>query len=215
MDAYPSNTKKVAAPEKPEKIQKLTTGPVILKKKGFGSRFKDAFTGDDGRGVLEHVLWDVLIPSAKDMIADAGQEALNRALYGDSRSGRRPSPTNYASRYAASTIASRVNYSRPSTISDPREKAKVKSQSVNPTRGQVDFQDIILSTRVEAENIIYKMNEFVDQFEQVTIADLLELVGVTAEFTDQRYGWTDVTGARPRKMRDGYLLDLPAPVQLD
>lgn len=214
MEEFPSNTKKAAVPEKAEKQAQITTGPVILKKKSLGSRFKDAFTGEDGRSVMQHVLWDVLVPSAKDMVADAGQEAINRALYGDSRTSRRPNATNYAAR-SASVLASRVNYSSPSAlIRDPRDAPKSRQQETAPTRGRIDFQEIVLSTRVEAESVIIKMHEFIEQFEQATIADLFDLVGVTGEYTDERFGWVNLEGARPRKVRDGYLLDLPNPIQL-
>lgn len=211
MSEYPSNAKKASVPLKPE-IKKITTGPVILKKKGLGDRLKEAFVGEDGKSVFQHVLWDVLIPSAKDMVADAGIEAINRSLYRDGRGGRRSVMTNYAARSAVSTMASKVNYSTSSLIRDPRDKPR--TQTPAPTQGRVDFQDVILSTRVEADSVIMKLNEFIEQFEQAKVADLFELLGVTSEWTDERFGWTDLSGARPRKVLEGYLLDLPNPIQL-
>ena len=214
MEEFPSNTKSSKVPARPEKAEQVTTGRVIVKKKGLGSRFKDAFTGEDGRGVMEHVLWDVLVPAAKDMVVDAGNEALNRAMYGDSRApSRRGGPINYGR--VSSNIASRVNYNRSALVTDPRERAKEQRKAPIPTTGRVDFQEIILASRIEADEVIQRLNDLINGYEQATIADLFDLVGVTGEYTDEKFGWVNLDGARPRKVRDGYLLDLPNPIQLD
>lgn len=47
------------------------------------------------------------------------------------------------------------------------------------------------------------------------MTDFYNAMGMTAEFTDDNYGWTDLTGIRVRKIRDGYILDLPRTEQLD
>jgi hypothetical protein len=49
----------------------------------------------------------------------------------------------------------------------------------------------------------------VSQYEQATVNDLYELVGVSGNFTDENYGWTDIRGAGITRIRGGYLLDLP------
>jgi len=68
---------------------------------------------------------------------------------------------------------------------------------------------------VEAEEVIDRMFDLVSRYEVVTVADLYELVGVSGEYTDAKWGWTDLRGAAAMRIRDGYLLDLPRPIYLD
>jgi hypothetical protein len=50
---------------------------------------------------------------------------------------------------------------------------------------------------------------------QASISDLYELVGITANFTDNKWGWTDLRSSSVSRARDGYLLNLPRPILLD
>lgn len=222
---FPSNTVKKAAPKTGERqpLEQVTTGKVIVKKAGPGKRFRAIFKGEDGRSVATHVLWDVVIPAAKDLLYDAGQEALGRTLGIDTRGARRGGvggPFNYNT--IGSTLASRVNYSRPGFMTDPRDRQQ-QAQSLpkagppgrNITLGNVTIDDIILSTRIEADDVIGRMHSLIERYGRVTIADLFDLVGVTGEYTDENFGWVDITGARPHRQGTGYRLDLPRPIQID
>jgi hypothetical protein len=55
----------------------------------------------------------------------------------------------------------------------------------------------------------------VSRYESASVADLYELVGLSSVHTDNRWGWTDLTGAGVSRIRGGYLLDLPEPEPLD
>jgi hypothetical protein len=81
-------------------------------------------------------------------------------------------------------------------------------------RSQHDFDDIVLDSRVEAEEVIEKLFEVVSRYGAATVADLYELVGLSTAHTDQKWGWTDVRGAGVSRIRGGYLLDLPDPEPL-
>ena len=48
-----------------------------------------------------------------------------------------------------------------------------------------------------------------------TVADLYELVGVTGEYTDNKYGWDSLGSASVTRVRGGYLVDLPRTRLLD
>ena len=82
-------------------------------------------------------------------------------------------------------------------------------------RGSHDFADIILATRVEAEEVIDKLFSLVSQYEQATVGDLYEMLGVERSFTDEKWGWDDLRGAGVSRISSGYLLDLPRPIPLD
>ena len=46
-----------------------------------------------------------------------------------------------------------------------------------------------------------------------SVADLYGLVGIDSEYTDNKYGWTNLSSASIKATRDGYILDLPRPVR--
>ena len=67
----------------------------------------------------------------------------------------------------------------------------------------------MLETRGEAEEVLARMDELIDMYGQVSVADLYDLVGKTCEYTDNKYGWTNIRNAEPVRVRDGYLLKMP------
>jgi hypothetical protein len=82
-------------------------------------------------------------------------------------------------------------------------------------RAKHDFDEIVLDQRAEAEEVIDRLYDVVSRYEQATVADLYDLVGLSSTHTDHKWGWTDLRGAGVSRIRDGYLLDLPDPEPLD
>lgn len=216
MDEFPANpltggaAPKQKAAEEEKKVEQVTTGQVIVKKPSRMRRLRNSFFGEDGRSVAVHSFNEVVVPAARDMIFDASIDLLGRVLGVENR-GRRVGAGNTAYN-AISTLASKVQYNRPGylqTSSQPEQRKTVT------TRGRVSIDDIILATRVEAEEVIGSMEILIQRFGRVTVADLFDLVGVTGEWTDEKLGWTSLQGARPHRVSNGYLLDLPRLQQLD
>ena len=81
-------------------------------------------------------------------------------------------------------------------------------------RARHDFDEIILESRTEAEEVIDKLYEVISRYESATVADLYQLVGLSSSHTDYKWGWTDIRGAGVSRSRDGYVLDLPEPIPL-
>jgi hypothetical protein len=77
------------------------------------------------------------------------------------------------------------------------------------------FDEIVLETRQEAEDVLDSLFELVDRFGSASVSDLYELVGVKATHTDEKWGWEDLRGTTPSRVRGGYLLDLPDPEPLN
>jgi hypothetical protein len=99
----PDDKPKVTAAEEVEEsdIEPVLDGAsTTRRKRPLGKRFMESFfSGEAPKSVMGYVVAEVLIPAAKDMIRDAGQEALDRILYrngggdtGSSRRRRRDSP---------------------------------------------------------------------------------------------------------------------------
>lgn len=211
MEEFPSNSRKARTQpdDEPKKIEKVVTGEVVTRKKPLGRKIFGTFFGGDAKGVAGYIVMDVLLPAAKDAIADAFSQGIERMLFGEVRSasrrtGHRPAGT-----------AGYVSYNRFAQQS-PTQGRREEPRSVSRrARGQHDFDEIILATRAEAEEVIDRLFDLVSRYEQATVSDLYSLVDISGNFTDEKWGWTDLRGAGVTRIRDGYLLDLPKPVQLD
>lgn len=220
MDEFPGNSRRVIKPTADDapnvenlekKIERVIESAVVRRKKPLSKRFLETFVGGDAKGVLGYVIMDVLLPAAKDMVADAVSQGIEKMLFGEARStnrrgGYRPGGLGGQSGYVS---YNRYNSNSPIRREDPR-------RSLNPrSRGSHDFDEIILATRVEAEEVIDRLFELVARYQSASVADLYELVGVSGSYTDQKWGWTDLRGAGVTRIRNGYLLDLPKTEPLD
>lgn len=82
-------------------------------------------------------------------------------------------------------------------------------------RSNHEFDEIVLSTRVEAEEVIDRLMDLISRYQSASVADLYELVGEPKTHIDEKWGWTDLREATYTKLRNGYVLDLPKPDLLD
>lgn len=214
MENFPPNSNRAKAPTESasperEKIEKVVTGEVNQRKKSLGKRFAETFVGGDARGTFQYVVFDILVPAAKDMAADAVSQGIERMIFGESRTGGRSRGRS------SSGVGGYVSYNRfgPNSRSAPaREEPRTMSRKA---RVNHDFDEIILATRHEADHVIERMFDVLSRYEVVTVEDLYNMVGITGSYTDAKWGWTSLQGARAIRDRNGYLLDLPKPEPVD
>lgn len=196
---YPPNSR-VSRETEPKKVEKIILNDVTRRRKPLSKRFMETFVGGDAKSVGQYVLFDVVIPAMKDTIADVVSQAIERMLFGEARS------TSRRTGVRPSGSGGFINYNRIS--SNRREEER---PSLRRGRSVHDLDDLVLNTRPEAEAVIGQMFDIISKYEQVTIADLYELVGITGEPIDHKWGWTDLRGSGIVRIKDGYLLDLPKP----
>lgn len=210
MENYPgnSNKSKQAAEKKAEKkVEKVVTGEVIQRKQPLGKRMKETFFGGETQGVGTYVIMDVMIPAAKEMLADSAREAVERVLFPDSVGRRRP---------RGRSGNGHVSYNR---MSDPRGRAgradEPRSLSKR-SRATHDFGEIVLESIGEANDVLERLTDLIDHYDVATINDFYTLVGITGTFTDDRFGWTDLRYANVERARGGgYIIDFPRPEAID
>lgn len=182
--------------EREKKVEKVVTGKVITKKKSGLRKFADEFISEDAKNVKTYVLGEVLIPAIKKAVLDIVTDGINMILYGDAgRGGRR-------------STADRVSYRSYSDYSRPRDTRTTSTS-------RYSYDDIILSTRGEAEDVLARMDELMDAYGLVRVADLYDLVGITGEYTDNRYGWTSIRTAEIVRVREGYAIKMPRAIPID
>jgi hypothetical protein len=202
-----SETSKKGVPSAKD-ISPVVSGGAVRRRKSLRKQFKETFVAGDARTAIHYVLFDVLLPAAKDMVVEAGSQGIEKLIFGDSRrrgATRPPSgPTGY------------VSYNRYSTGPEVGSRLSGPGRALSrAARARHNFDEIILDERAEAEEVIDRLFDLVSRYESATVADLYELVGLSALHTDNRWGWTDLTGAGVSRVRGGYLLDLPEPEPLD
>ena len=76
------------------------------------------------------------------------------------------------------------------------------------------YDDIVLESRGEADAVLSRMDEIMEEYDIVRVADLYDLVGITGDYTDNKYGWTNIRDAKVVRVRDGYKIQLPRAMPL-
>lgn len=226
MEDFPPNThKQRERPEKTEtpearevkKVERIIEGEVVRRRQSPMRRFKNVFFGGEAASVKTYLVMDVLLPAFKDMVADAASQGVERMLFGEGHHygrrgkgprGRAPETRVYTD-YRGRGLSTRDERDRP-----PLGRVEERPSLSRNARRNHNFEDIILATRAEAEEVIDRLFDLVSRYETATVADLYELLGITSEFTDDKWGWTDIRGSDVRRVREGYLLDLPRPEPL-
>ena len=203
MEDYKPNShlsktnKKESLPEK-KPIEKIVKGKVKVKKKNEMRKLADVFISEDAANVKSYVLLDVLIPAIKKAISDIVTNGIDMILYGETGHSKK--------RSLSSTISYNKYYDEP--------RKRVDHSGIRARNGY-DYEDIILYDRREAEDVLRRMDEIAEMYGMVSVGDLYDLVGITGNYTDNKYGWTNIRNAEPIRVKDGYLLKLPKAFPLD
>ena len=200
MDYAPNSHKskeEKALTEVPErkKLEKVVTGKVKTKKRNEISKLGEIFIAEDARNVKSYILMEVLVPAVKKAISDIVTNGIDMLLFGEGGRTRRTS--------SASTVSYRNYYDQKDTTR--RDYSSTRER----TRTGYSYDDIILETRGEAEEVLARMDELIETYGIVSVADMYDLVGKTCNYTDNKYGWTNILNAEPIHVRDGYMLKMP------
>lgn len=194
IEAYPSNSL-----EKKPAIKRIP-GKVVAKTPGFFERVLGAHKDEIG----EYVIWDILIPSIKSTISDIISNGIEMILYGEPRRGGRDRDRD--------RVGSRISYTK---YYDRGEREHDRDRRQTRPIKRYDVDDVVLDTRQDCEDVISQLVDLISQYGVVTVANLYDIVGFPDEYPDNKYGWTNLSGAGYRHVREGYILELPRPVALD
>lgn len=169
-----------------KKVGKVINGTARIKT-NKARNLLNTFVVEDLDAVKSHVRDDVVIPTIKNLIIDTISMLLLGGTRRD-RNGSRASKASYASYY------------------DRRDDRA----SVQPSYSRrFNYNDIVFDTRHDAVAALDKMHEMIDEYGQVTINDLYDMVEITGNYNDCKYGWTNIDGSRVEPTRDGWVLVLP------
>ena len=183
-----------------KRTEKVTKGEVKLQKT-FSSKLHDDLELEDNHEVATYIWKDIIIPKAKDFVYELLTGSLEKKMYGTSSAGRRGGPrrnegtASYARYYKSD--------SRPSHRDDDSN-----------TSGNLDYKDIMFDTRADAEDVLSTLCDLIDTYDEASIGDLYDAAGITPDDNfakNAEYGWKNLSQAAVRRVKDGYILDLPRP----
>ena len=173
------------------KTEKIVTGGVKQRKKSGLSKAADTILPGDVDSVKSYILMDVLVPSIKRAISDIVCNGIN-ILLGE--------PNRKSGNSVGAKVSYRKYYQDPD---DRRDYARPRAQA------QYSYDDILFDNRGDAEAVLERMEELLERFEVVSVADLFDMAGISCNYTDNKYGWTDLRSAHVERVRDGYMIVLP------
>ena len=175
-----------------KKIEPVVKSGAKLRKKNELQKVAGSIISEDAKSVKSYILMDVLVPAIKDAIEDIVTNGIRMLLRGDT-SARRSGPSGGISH---------ISYNK---AYDRRDRS-----SLDRPRGVMDFDDLILPTRYEAEEVLRSLDDLIETYRIVSVADMYEAAGIRDfEYTARNYGWKDIRRAEVVHVRNGYWLKMP------
>lgn len=196
-----------------------------VEKPSFGERFISTLGLESGRTVRDVLIWDVVVPTTKDLLYNIFTQGLSVFLYGSAgaRGGGKP----VAGRQGTSRVSYGDYYDKPYRAqkrvgnSYPSQRTTANALDFSTIRwyDYTDEQGHMVTGRGQAQQVLDEMLELVDLYGWCRVSDFLSAAGVPEEevhFTDHALGWDKLGTAGPERARDGgYYLLLPRPVSKD
>jgi len=202
MNDYKPNSNRFKEEKKAmekKKFDKVVTGKATTRKKTGLNKFAEAFLSEDIHSVISYLGSDVLIPAMKSAIFNTITNGTDMLLYGEAKHADRKSSSD------------RVSYRRYYDDRDDRRTTRASNVGFQ-------YEDVVVESRGEAEDILSRMDEALDVYGVVSIADLYDLAGLSSEIrhTHNKYGWTSIRNADIVRVRgDNYMIRMPKAMPID
>lgn len=205
---YPSNANGVEKVSGTVEPIKMRGG--LQKKRSLMRSVRDEFVSEDAPSIGEYILLDIFFPALRDMISDMGHSTID-ILMGGGGSRHRYSYDRRRRSYYDDDY-SYISYNRmyDDRRRSRRDRDRDDDRYPRRRRGR-DLEDLIFDDRRDAEDCLDRLLDRIEMYGVVSVSELYDILGETVygDFTKEDWGWEDLSSARVRKVRDGYLLDLP------
>lgn len=203
---YPGNSRRskraqeTSTDDEP-KAKRIVKHAVTKRQKGFLDSIAETFFGNDANSVMTYVVQDVLVPAAKNTLSEMVSTGIEMLLFGEAHSSSKKDKNR-----------SYVSYGG---FFKDRDHQRNGFSSNNRNRARHRFDDLVLGSRMEAQDVVDALVDLIENYEAATVADFYDLIGMESDFSDQKYGWTNLSRVDIRRTRDGYVIILPKPIVLD
>lgn len=220
-EEYPDNSDTRAevavVREEPEKVEKKEP-QAMVKKKSLGKKMSESlFPKEDRKEIGDVIIFDYIIPGAKEIIQNVVTNSVEMLLFGGSsgrsnRTGQSVGRTNYRG------MSSNRRGSKYSRDDDSRSSRR--------DRERVDLDDILFYSYAKADKAWQTLLDYIDEYGSCKVRDLYDTAGITppSDWTVDAYGWDELSpraAISPVRTRDEdgrlvtmYCLDLPSPYRI-
>ena len=186
----------------------ISAGKAHTQKKSGFSKFAGNIISEDAQNVKSYIVMDVLIPAFKKAISDIVTNGIDIILYGEAGHTKKGHSNRVSYRNYYDNPGDRFSRSGSTRYDrvDTRERGDTR-----PGRGSVSlFDDIVVDSRGEAEDILSRMSEYLENYPVISVADMYDLANITQfPHTYNNYGWKSVAEAKVIRVSDGYLIKMP------
>lgn len=206
-EKYPANSDKAREKaNKPEKEKEAKPKGQASIEEGGASKFFKSFISSDADSIKDYLIYGVLIPDTKRAI----EEVIHMALHGGRTSGRRDYHTNYESRYDSRTRRTRYDERDKRRPEDREEERSNRRSSSKVTKVRCD-------DRFVADDILTRIEDYVYEYELISVAKMCEIADMESLSTDGRYGWTSnaINKVEKRIISGDWYLIFPKPLPID
>lgn len=205
-DDYPSNSNKSKRKATEEKKEIVPVAKGTVHKKSLGDKMADAMFSEDAKSVKDYAIWDVIVPTIKNGIADLIIGGVQMMLFGDA--GSRRGGNSYSSRRNNGGHENYSGYYTTTSNNQNRGRERVRN-------GRYSYPIPELSDRASAERVLDGMAETIEDYGEASVADLLEMCDIQSSFVDHNWGWRDARDISCRRTPRGYIIDCAEPIYLD
>ena len=198
-----------------EPIKSVPIKATAEHKEQLGKKLKRIFLSEDVDHLGEYIFWDVLVPSVQNLFSDMLHTVADVSFSGG-RGRRSIASRDSLQRTAALYIRSSANggsiYNRQSI------------QTVQTIRSIDDFMAFIYDVKDDALYVLNAMEQEISDYGVCTVQNVygyLKSRGIVVEkepgnyYTNNDWGWTDIKNTKIIRVKNGWMLDLPKPKQID
>ena len=201
---YTPNSRKVTPEQSPATVERKKVDKVIsgtAKRKSDPARkFTNLFAPGDMSSIKEYIIMDIVVPAVKKMVSEVVRNGVDMLMWGESGRGK-----------SYSGNSDKVSYRSYYGSNDSNRN----SNSSNRARSVFDYDNIVIPSRQEAEEVVRQMDAIIEVYGMVSVADLYDLCGITDHnYMNAKYGWMNIRTAEVVRVHNGYILKMPRAMPL-
>lgn len=214
-DQIKKETERLAslATTEPKKEHKKVGGLIEYYREPLAQRIIRALFENDLKTVATSVVNEVMVPKAKDILADMFISGIQKAIYGDDVSTN----TSYYSGYAKGP-GRKASY-------DDYYKDGYRAPMVAEEKVKVRWDRIVFRDREKAVELVGNLKSDLQRYQQgVSILDMYDYVTeidkklesqIESEFPDNNWGWTNLDHVQIERVSGGWWVKFPKPVRIN